>query len=176
MDVFDNAFENTNGVEGRYSNNPKDTGGETMFGITAKLARAHGYAGPMAEMPIVEARRIAKLEFWDRLNLDQVVLISYPIAEEMYDTRFNTGQCFLQRCLNKFNREQKLYPDVVEDGGIGPKTLSCLAAYMTRGKNAEAVMLRALNSLQGAYYFNITDTRETNEEFIYGWFANRVEI
>lgn len=178
MDVFDHAFAKTNGLEGKYSNNPKDAGGETMWGITARLARRYGYGDAMINLPLSEAHRIAKAEFWDALNLDQVVLISYPIAEEMYDTRFNTGQCFLQRCLNRFNRGQKLYPDIKEDGNIGPKTVECLRAYMTmRGGHAERVMLRALNSLQGAYYFDISDgPKEANEEFIYGWFDNRVEI
>jgi lysozyme family protein len=178
MEAFATVFERTNGVEGRYSNNAKDSGGETMWGITVKLARRYGYMGPMIDMPISEARRIAKAEFWDALNLDQVVLVSYPIAEELYDTRFNTGQCYLQVCLNRFNREQALYPDIDEDGNIGPKTIACLKAYMnTRGSHAERVMLRALNSLQGAYYFSISGLRkEKNEEFIFGWFDNRVEI
>jgi lysozyme family protein len=177
MDSFASAFQRTNGIEGGYSDNPDDTGGKTKWGITEKLARRYGYVGDMRELPLLEAQRIAKLEFWDAMNLDKVVLVSYPIAEEMYDTRFNTGQCFLQRCLNKFNRRGKLYPDLKEDGRIGDVTIGTLKLYLgSRGKSAESVMLRALNSLQGAYYFNITDTREVNEEFVFGWFDHRVEI
>lgn len=177
MDSFESIFARTNGLEGRYSNDPNDAGGETMYGMTARLMRAHGYTGEMKNLPLSEAQRVAKIEFWDSLNLDKVVLISYAVAQEMYDTRFNTGQCFLQRALNKFNREQKLYPDVAEDGNIGDKTLAVLSSYLhARGKSAEAVMLKALNALQGAYYFSITDKREVNEDFIFGWFDNRVEV
>lgn len=175
-DAFNASFDRTNGKEGGYSNNPNDAGGETMWGITARVARANGYAGPMIELSLEEARRIAKIEYWDKLNLDRVALISYPVAEEMYDTRFNTGKCFLQRCLNTFNRQQKLYPDIKDDGQIGPATLAVLASYMLkRGKNAELVLMKALNCLQGAYYFDISDEgREVNEEFVYGWLDNRV--
>ncbi len=38
-------------VEGGYSNNPADPGGETNHGVTVAVARSHGYDGPMREMP-----------------------------------------------------------------------------------------------------------------------------
>ena len=37
MSVFEKAFSHTLGLEGKYSNNPNDTGGETMWGITKAL-------------------------------------------------------------------------------------------------------------------------------------------
>lgn len=178
-DAWDLIFARTNGVEGRYSNNPLDAGGATMFGITERIARKYGYTGHMEQMPLSEAKRIGKLAFWDQLNLDTVIPHSFAIAQEMYDTYFNTGQCWLQRALNRFNRQQKLYPDVREDNQIGPATIAALTQYLDkRGKDSEMVMLRALNSLQCAYYFTISDEqhRESNEEFVYGWVLNRVEI
>ncbi|MBP0496404.1 hypothetical protein J5Y10_26725 [Roseomonas sp. SG15] len=39
------------GREARYSNNPSDKGGETMWGITVARARAAGDMGPMAATP-----------------------------------------------------------------------------------------------------------------------------
>src|SRR5690625_7094483 len=38
-------------VEGAYSNNPADKGGETMYGITVSVAGANGYSGPMDNTP-----------------------------------------------------------------------------------------------------------------------------
>ena len=40
MASFDDAFDLLIGNEGGYVNNPADPGGETMFGITARVARA----------------------------------------------------------------------------------------------------------------------------------------
>ena len=51
MNSFDDAFDALIGNEGGYSNNPKDPGGETMWGITARVARAAGYTGPMRDLP-----------------------------------------------------------------------------------------------------------------------------
>ena len=41
----------TIGREGGYSNHPADRGGETIWGITAAVARRNGYAGAMRSMP-----------------------------------------------------------------------------------------------------------------------------
>jgi hypothetical protein len=35
-------------------------------------------------------------------------------------------------------------------------------------------MLRALNSLQGARYIDIGESRPANEDFMFGWFLHRV--
>ena len=37
--------------EGGYVDHPADKGGATCFGITQAVARAHGYAGPMRQLP-----------------------------------------------------------------------------------------------------------------------------
>ena len=59
-DNFNWAFDLLMGHEGGYSNNPKDPGGETMWGITARVARAWGYSGPMKSLPRETAKQIAK--------------------------------------------------------------------------------------------------------------------
>lgn len=178
---FDLAFARVLGIEGDFSDDPADSGGATRFGITEQVARAHGYKGDMRELPLETAKQIYRRDYWDRLSLDAVARLSFPIAEELFDTAVNCGQgvagTWLQRCLNALNRQQKDYPDVVVDGVVGPRTVEALGAYLAhRKQHGEKVLLRALNALQGAHYISLAEKRAKDEAFVYGWFLNRVVI
>jgi lysozyme family protein len=177
--AFDRALAHTVGIEGGYSNNPADSGGATRFGVTERLARAHGYMGEMRELPIEIATEIYRLNFWMLLHLGAVAVLSEAVALEVFDTAVNTKQGFaavtLQRCLNTFNREQADYPDTEVDGLIGHDTLASLSAYLKkRGAEGEQVLVEALNALQGAFYIGLAEARPKDEAFTYGWFLNRV--
>lgn len=176
---FKQAFDATVGLEGKYSNNPNDSGGETMYGITAKVARANGYTGQMRDMPLDTACSIYRRQYWDLLQLNTIDLSSESIAYEMFDTAVNCGVGvagrILQQALNVFNRGQRDYPDVPVDGIIGPVTISCLRMYLTvRGDDGLTVLLRTLNCLQAARYVDLAETSPKNEDFVYGWIRNRV--
>jgi lysozyme family protein len=165
-------------VEGGYVNDPRDSGGETNFGITVAVARGHGYYGPMVDMPRKVAFDIYAAKYWDAVRGDQLVELSEAVAEEVVDTSVNMGPGragkFLQRALNALNNEAKLYADLKVDGAIGPATLSALAAYLLQ--RDEMVLSRALNCLQGAFYVELAERREKDERFVYGWLKNRVVI
>lgn len=166
--------------EGGYVNDPSDSGGETMFGITVAVARANGYTGAMINMPRVVAFNIYAAEYWDKLNLDQIEQRSAPIAEELADTAVNlgTGQAaeFFQRSLNALNNGGTLYPDLKVDRSIGQMTLKAFDAFLKRKDGqAPTIMLRALNSLQGAFYIGLAERREKDEKFLAGWLLNRVK-
>jgi lysozyme family protein len=179
MTAFDQAFEKTLGVEGGFSDNPADSGGKTRFGITERLARAHGYMGDMRVLPFDFAKGIYKTQFWDILNLDAIAGLSLPVAFEVFDTAVNCSPGFagtaLQRSLNALNRGAADFGDVEPDGLVGAITVAALRAYIAkRGKNGEVVLLRALNSLQGARYVDLAEKRPKDESFVFGWFLNRV--
>lgn len=57
---FDQAFNRLLSHEGGYSNYRDDPGGETMWGITARVARENGYDGPMKNFPVSMAKEIYK--------------------------------------------------------------------------------------------------------------------
>lgn len=162
--------------EGGFSDHPADRGGPTMYGITEEVARMHGYAGPMAELPRGLAESIYRKKYFIAPGYDQVHLLSTAVAEELFDTAVNMGPKWpgewLQRCLNTLNDRE---PDLVVDGKIGPATIMALRAYLERrGGAGEVVLVRALNCLQGARYISITEARPANKAFIYGWLLNRV--
>lgn len=178
---FEEACTELFRVEGGFSNNLKDRGGATKFGVTEQVARAHGYAGKMEDLSEYTAKQIAKAQYWDPLRLDEVSKLSGPIAYELFDTGYNCGISvsgrFLQSALNALNREGRDYYDVEVDGLIGPLTVQALRVYLLkRSHDGELVLLKVLNCLQGARYIEISQKRSDNEEFVFGWFKNRISI
>lgn len=166
--------------EGGYVNDPSDSGGETMYGVTEAVARACGYDGPMKDFPRSMAFDIYAHRYWDVLKLDFVERRSALIAEELADTGVNMGTgragIFLQRCLNALNNCGKYYSDIKVDGQVGMKTIEAFYNFVDkRGDKATTILLRALNSLQGAFYIELVETREKDEKFLAGWLLNRVK-
>lgn len=166
-------------VEGGYSNDKNDSGGETCWGITVAVARAFGYAGAMATMPQSIARTIYAERYWHQPRFSDVAALSMGIAEELLDTGVNMGTGiagrFLQRALNTLNQEGRTFPDMTVDGAIGNLTIAALKAHLNaRGKPGEGVLLRMLNGQQSVRYMEIAEARASQESFMYGWQANRV--
>lgn len=139
MSSFDDAFEALIGNEGGYSNNPKDPGGETMWGITARVARAAGYAGPMRELPRDTAKAIAKRFYWDPLQLD---LFDPRVAFQILDANYNGGHCVIWMQGAAGARV---------DGVLGPQTIAAVQAtdplrFMMRWNSLRQRYLTALKT------------------------------
>jgi lysozyme family protein len=165
--------------EGGYSNHPSDRGGATRWGVTQAVARAHGYQGDMRDYPRAQAVEVYRSQYWTRPAYDRVAEKAPRIAAELFDTAVNMGPeiatGFLQRALNALNRGGRDYADVALDRRVGPQTLAALAGFLaTRGPAGEAVLLKALDALQGERYVSLAESRPANEAFLYGWLAGRI--
>ena len=158
-------------LEAGYVDNPHDKGGPTNWGITEKVARAHGYTGRMKDLPQSKAREIYLQTYWYGPRIAELASVSPDVAWEVFEAGVNlgtgTGIKFLQRALNAFNKMQTIYLDLKVDGVFGSKTLKALA---------EPVLLKALNCLQGAYYLELAESRETDETFVFGWINKRIAL
>jgi lysozyme family protein len=178
----DSIIEGVIGREGRYSNHPDDRGGPTMWGITQRTARRHGYYGDMRHLPRSVAKSIYMTDFVVQPGFAAIEPISEKLAEELVDTGVNMGtgvpSLMLQKCLNSLNNKGKLYNDIIEDGDVGPATLNALKAYLRArtGPEGEKVLLTALNCLQGARYIELATKRNANESFLYGWLRTRIAL
>lgn len=172
-------------VEGAaYTNHPSDRGGPTKYGITlATLSRVRGRTMTAADVQRLtekEARDIYYQQYVLAPNFDDVR--TAKIALELIDSGVNVGPGlaarWLQRSLNLLNRKAQDFADLVVDGDIGPATLRALDRYLTlrggAGTDGELVLFRLLNTFQGMHYITITEGRELNEDFLFGWFRTRI--
>lgn len=165
--------------EGDYSNHPADRGGATRWGITEGVARAHGVVGDMRALPRERAIAIYRALYWHTPRFDAVADRAPTLAEELFDTGVNLGPIvatgFFQRALNALNRGASDYADIAIDGSIGAQTLAALDRFLARrGAAGEAILVKAVEALQGERYVAITERRPANEAFLYGWLANRI--
>lgn len=128
---FDLAFDALLGHEGGYVDNPQDPGGATRWGVTERVARAHGYAGDMREFPVERAKQIARREYWDAVQADQ---LPAPLRYAVFDAAYNSGPTQATRWLQGAL-------EVKADGVIGTQTR--LAAQQCAPDRVRAQMLGA---------------------------------
>ncbi|WP_338871753.1 glycosyl hydrolase 108 family protein [Spirosoma sp. SC4-14] len=190
MADFNKAFDLTMSNEGGLANHPSDKGGLTYKGITSRdwpnwpgwvqVNNARRQTGDTDKINRILAndaelqlnvRKFYKLNYWDVNKLDQ--FDNQAIAEEVFDTGVNCGwktaAMMLQRTLNLLNIVQTLYPNIVVDGAIGPKTLELVNKH-PRPKE----VLKVLNGLQFARYVGIAENEESQEVFFRSWLSRVV--
>jgi lysozyme family protein len=165
--------------EGDYANHPADRGGPTRWGVTEAVARAHGYRGDMRDFPRDDAAEIYRRLYWLKPGFDRVASVLPIIAAELFDTGINMGPAtatgFLRRAINALNRGGSDYADVPQTGAVDDILIAALKAFASkRGNPGEAVLLKAIEALQGERYVRLSETRPANEAFLYGWLANRI--
>lgn len=101
-----------------YVNNPHDPGGETMYGVTKRVAIRNGYTGDMRNLPLATAMQIAKSEYWDKCQCDK---LDPNLAFQVFDCAYNHGVPnavrFLQQAVG-----------ATPDGVMGPLTLAAVNA------------------------------------------------
>ena len=122
--------------EGGYSDHPSDPGGATMYGITQRVARKHGYTGHMRDLPLSVATAIYRKQYWGMIKADQ---LPEALRFHVFDAAVNSGHVqaikWLQQCAG-----------VKVDGIIGPLTIK--AAADVSPARYSAVRLRFMTGLK----------------------------
>lgn len=122
---FERAQEIVREFEGGYSNDPKDPGGPTNFGITFKtLAAWRGKPvteADVANMSYQEAKEIYFSQYWSKSSCGAM---PGPLALAVYNVAVHAGPrdaaTYLQKALNQNGAA------VAVDGGIGGETLGAI--------------------------------------------------
>ncbi len=185
MAEFNQAFTKTMSHEGGYVFDPDDAGGETYRGVSRRFHPSwYGWiiidkikkSGENFNTDLNNNEKLQnsiksfyKQNFWDRFQGDNI--LNQTIAEELFDTSVNMGIykaiIFLQRALNLLNRNYKSYPNILEDGIFGSKTLGTLKTYLM-GDEPD-YLLKIMNTLQGMHYINYAENHPEQKRYMRGW-------
>lgn len=115
---FNDAFDRLMGHEGGYSNHEEDPGGETMWGVTKRVAVTYGYNGPMRDLPRDTAKQIYRKLYWDAVQADQ---LPDAVKFEVFDAAVNSG---VKQAVKWLQRAVGTTPD----GVIGAQTIAAARA------------------------------------------------
>ncbi len=127
--------------EGGYVNDPRDTGGETNYGITKTTARSYGYTGSMKDIPVDVVERIYKAMYWDAMSCDS---FHYAIAFQLFDAAVNHGLLNARKILQRA-------VGVKDDGMIGPVSLAAIR------QQPVFAFVSLFNSKRISFYTNISN-------------------
>ena len=167
-------------VEGGYVNNPRDPGGETHHGVTKAVARENGYQGPMRALTRDRAFSIYQDQYIRKPGFLPLVERDRHLAEEVIDSGANAGPAraarWLQESLNHLNRQQLDYPDVVEDGRVGPATIAAFDALrkLRGAAKACALLVKLMDAKQAQHYAALGGRNSKFETFMVGWIDHRI--
>ena len=164
MDRFEKIFDYLLKVEGGYTNDKNDKGGETTWGITKEEARDFGYKGNMQDLTMDFAKSIYFKKYYLGNKLDKV--INNKVALSICDWAVNSGKNGIKNAQIAINQLTNANLDI--DGIIGNKTLEALNAADPEK------FLEVYHNLQRIYYRSKIESDKTQKEFLAGW-LNRVQ-
>ena len=152
----------------RYTDDPKDPGGATKWGISLRALRGLGPvygdldddgdvdADDVAALSLDDARRIYRERYW----ADWLDQLHPQVAVRLFDHWVNAGPrsaaLIAQRACRAHGQA------IAEDGVVGPKTLAALVAL---GK----ALVPAIRCERAAFYRAIVAGNEDFERFERGW-------
>ena len=158
--AFESAFERTLALEGGYSDDPNDPGGETRWGISKRA-----YPGEdIKRLTVEQAKAIYWRDYWNRLRCGDM---RGDVAAELFDTAVNMGTgvaAFLaQEACNYLGESLRV------DGTIGPVTIAALA------RQASPDLLKVLNGLQLCRYVALVTQNPSHQRYARGW-LKRIQV
>ena len=117
---FDRCLKLVLKSEGLYSNNPKDSGGETMMGVTkaawSTWLKRPIANGEMAKLTVADITPFYKALYWDKSYCNQLPTgIDYMVFDASVNMGVGQSIRLLQKSLG-----------CVADGVIGPNTMKLI--------------------------------------------------
>ena len=150
MNKFDKALIHLLDIEGGYSNDFADRGGETYYGVSRRF---HPETFDKIHAAKTDAERYGILAgfyyqtFWVPMRCES---FHYPIAYELFEIAVNLGIAGATRVAQQ---AAQVYDTAISiDGVYGPRTFKALRDF---AEARPVNMLGALNVMQGVAYRDI---------------------
>lgn len=150
MNQFDKAFDWVLAVEGPESNDPRDPGRLTRFGI----AQRYHPDVDVSRLTVEQAKAIYRQEYWDRARCAE---FPHPIGIALFDAAVNQG-------VTKAVRQLQLALRVHPDGIVGDETLDAAKRALPYELLDDFQSYRALAYSEG------------NQVFRRGWFRRQFKL
>ena len=171
-------------IEGIYSDDAADPGGETYCGISRRhhpdwdgweildcLEDKTGYEATSALRDHVASHY--NRHFWYPIHGDAIYAISRRLSWKVFDVAVSKGvrraSEYLQRALNLVNLGGRLYDDLAVDGIIGPVTVRAIellyASSLLTEKDTDRMLINTLSVFQGMSYVSFLESGHGREKF-----------
>lgn len=155
MTAFDRALSDLFAHEGIESDDPRDAGGHTRFGIS----KAAYPDVDIASLTREDAAAIYRRDYWERPKLDKLPAV---IAIKLFNVAVNIGPIPAVMMLQKALRI--LGADITVDGVVGTATLGAVGRYPAD------VIVAIICVQQGKHYESIIESKPSQRRFAGGWF------
>lgn len=197
MSNFERAYKELFGMEGTYSNDKEDKGGETFCGIARNYNKSwagwriidankkNGVLSQATAKKLLENKELMEMVYaiyrnneWNKFDCDSM---PYSLALEVFEQAVNLGVSrtakIMQHALNAMNyKNGKVYgfgEDLATDGIWGAKSKARLKEVIKAGYAKQFQF--AINCLQGAYYAKRALSAPDQRVFFRGWVGQRTK-
>ena len=166
---YEAYYDRCKASKGGISDDPDDSGGYTICGVTHATYRTYCKEKRMPDPSKADMKKaltyavrldVLKSRFWDKCMCDQIT--SQSVAHIVLDWFWCSGFAgikALQRCLS-----------LTADGIVGAKTLATL-----NGANARNLFEHIRNA-RGQFYRNLVVRLPKNEKYLKGWLGRLNDI
>lgn len=121
-----------------------------------------------------EVEEFFKSLYWNRFLGDRIA--DQEVATELFlsSVELGVGRAVngLQKSLNALNPGENAYAHVIEDGRLGPRTLSALDTYLK--SEDPSFLLKAMRIRQALYYINRMKENPGRDAYARVWLGNLV--
>lgn len=115
---YDQCLERVLAHEGGYTNDPRDPGGPTNFGITIydyrKYVKPGATAADVKRMSLAEAKRIYRSKYWDAMCCDDLpVGVDYTVFDYGVNSGIGRAGKVVRRVLGVSDADWRINADIV---------------------------------------------------------------